>query len=65
MKKNDAPTACMGWMSHMYGTSRTMYCTEFQAEVSPASVNLKIPPYSFEGDNKLIIGVDAPAKGVA
>ena len=32
---------------------------------SPASVNLKIPPYSFEGDNKLVIGVDAPAKGVA
>ncbi|HEV7608014.1 MAG TPA: ubiquinol-cytochrome c reductase iron-sulfur subunit [Steroidobacteraceae bacterium] len=35
-------------------------------EGSPASVNLKIPPYSFEGDNKLIIGVDATsAKGVA
>jgi len=33
---------------------------------SPASVNLKIPPYSFESDTKLIIGVDAtPAKGVA
>ena len=33
---------------------------------SPASVNLKIPPYSFEGDNKLVIGVDATAaKGVA
>src|SRR5215207_1646744 len=33
---------------------------------SPASVNLAIPPYSFEGDNKLVIGVDAePAKGVA
>jgi ubiquinol-cytochrome c reductase iron-sulfur subunit len=33
---------------------------------SPASVNLKVPPYSFEGDNKLIIGVDAgSAKGVA
>ena len=27
--------------------------------------NLKIPPYSFEGDNKLVIGVDTPAKGVA
>jgi len=34
-------------------------------EGSPASVNLKVPPYSFEGDNKLVIGVDAPAKGVA
>ena len=35
-------------------------------EGSPASVNLKIPPYSFEGDKKLIIGVDATAaKGVA
>jgi ubiquinol-cytochrome c reductase iron-sulfur subunit len=31
---------------------------------SPASVNLVIPPYSFEGDNKLIIGVDAE-KGAA
>lgn len=28
-------------------------------EGSPASVNLRIPPYSFEGDNKLVIGVDA------
>jgi Rieske Fe-S protein len=29
-------------------------------------VNLKVPPYSFEGDNKLVIGVDATAaKGVA
>jgi ubiquinol-cytochrome c reductase iron-sulfur subunit len=26
---------------------------------SPASVNLRIPPYSFQGDNKLVIGVDA------
>jgi len=35
-------------------------------EGSPASVNLRIPPYSFESDTKLIIGVDtAPAKGVA
>jgi ubiquinol-cytochrome c reductase iron-sulfur subunit len=32
---------------------------------SPASVNLAIPPYSFEGENKLIIGVDASEKGVA
>jgi ubiquinol-cytochrome c reductase iron-sulfur subunit len=33
---------------------------------SPASVNLRVPPYSFEGDSKLIIGVDADsAKGVA
>jgi ubiquinol-cytochrome c reductase iron-sulfur subunit len=33
---------------------------------SPASVNLEIPPYSFEGDDKLVIGVDAkPAEGVA
>jgi ubiquinol-cytochrome c reductase iron-sulfur subunit len=35
-------------------------------EGSPASVNLRIPPYKFEGDNKLIIGVDStPQKGVA
>ncbi len=26
---------------------------------SPASVNLRIPPYSFPSDNKLVIGVDA------
>jgi ubiquinol-cytochrome c reductase iron-sulfur subunit len=25
---------------------------------SPASLNLEVPPYSFDGDNKLIIGVD-------
>ena len=33
---------------------------------SPASVNLVIPPYSFQGDNKLVIGVDAaPEQGAA
>jgi ubiquinol-cytochrome c reductase iron-sulfur subunit len=32
---------------------------------SPASVNLVVPPYSFESDNKLIIGVDSAAKGAA
>jgi ubiquinol-cytochrome c reductase iron-sulfur subunit len=32
---------------------------------SPASVNLAIPPYSFEVENKLIIGVDPSEKGVA
>jgi ubiquinol-cytochrome c reductase iron-sulfur subunit len=32
---------------------------------SPASVNLVVPPYSFEGDNKLVIGVDSNGKGVA
>jgi ubiquinol-cytochrome c reductase iron-sulfur subunit len=35
-------------------------------EGSPASVNLRIPPYKFEGDNKLVIGVDSsPEKGAA
>ena len=35
-------------------------------EGSPASVNLRIPPYSFKGDSQLVIGVDAQAeKGVA
>jgi ubiquinol-cytochrome c reductase iron-sulfur subunit len=35
-------------------------------EGSPASVNLRIPPYSFKGDTQLVIGVDAQAeKGVA
>ena len=32
---------------------------------SPASVNLVVPPYSFEGDDKLIIGVDTATKGAA
>jgi ubiquinol-cytochrome c reductase iron-sulfur subunit len=32
---------------------------------SPASVNLVVPPYSFEGDDKLIIGVDTANKGAA
>lgn len=33
---------------------------------SPASVNLRIPPYKFESDTKLIIGVDStPEKGAA
>jgi ubiquinol-cytochrome c reductase iron-sulfur subunit len=33
---------------------------------SPASVNLRIPPYSFPSENKLVIGVDATTdKGVA
>jgi ubiquinol-cytochrome c reductase iron-sulfur subunit len=32
---------------------------------SPASVNLRIPPYSFKGDDTLVIGVDAKDKGVA
>jgi len=32
---------------------------------SPASVNLKIPPYSFQGDTKLVIGVDPADKGNA
>ena len=27
----------------------------------PASANLEVPPYSFEGDNVLVIGVDAEA----
>ena len=27
----------------------------------PASANLVVPPYSFEGDNVLVIGVDAEA----
>jgi ubiquinol-cytochrome c reductase iron-sulfur subunit len=32
---------------------------------SPASVNLVIPPYSFDGDNKLIVGVDPAEQGAA
>jgi len=32
---------------------------------SPASVNLRVPPYSFKGDNTLVIGLDSKDKGVA
>jgi len=33
---------------------------------SPASVNLRVPPYAFEGEQTLVIGVDAAdAKGAA
>jgi ubiquinol-cytochrome c reductase iron-sulfur subunit len=33
---------------------------------SPASVNLRVPPYSFAGEQTLVIGVDAPdQKGAA
>lgn len=34
-------------------------------EGSPASVNLRVPPYSFSGDNTLVIGQDSKDKGVA
>jgi ubiquinol-cytochrome c reductase iron-sulfur subunit len=32
---------------------------------SPASVNLVIPPYSFDGENRLIVGVDPAQQGAA
>jgi ubiquinol-cytochrome c reductase iron-sulfur subunit len=32
---------------------------------SPASVNLRIPPYMFKNDNTLVIGQDGGAQGVA
>jgi ubiquinol-cytochrome c reductase iron-sulfur subunit len=32
---------------------------------SPASLNLKIPPYSFPSEDKLVIGVDPADKGNA
>jgi ubiquinol-cytochrome c reductase iron-sulfur subunit len=34
-------------------------------EGSPASVNLTIPPYSFQGDNLLVVGVDPAEQGAA
>lgn len=34
-------------------------------EGSPASVNLRIPPYSFSGEGLLVVGVDSAAEGVA
>jgi ubiquinol-cytochrome c reductase iron-sulfur subunit len=32
---------------------------------SPASVNLRVPPYTIEGDTRLVIGIDANEKGAA
>jgi ubiquinol-cytochrome c reductase iron-sulfur subunit len=32
---------------------------------SPASVNLRIPPYSFPSSLKLVVGVDETHKGAA
>jgi ubiquinol-cytochrome c reductase iron-sulfur subunit len=34
-------------------------------EGSPASVNLRVPPYSFPDDARLVIGTDEPQEGVA
>jgi len=32
---------------------------------SPASVNLRVPPYSFTDESRLVIGVDEPVQGAA
>jgi Rieske Fe-S protein len=33
---------------------------------SPASINLRVPPYAYEGEQTLVIGVDSVApKGAA
>ncbi len=32
---------------------------------SPASVNLRVPPYAFQGESKLVVGLDEAAQGVA
>jgi ubiquinol-cytochrome c reductase iron-sulfur subunit len=34
-------------------------------EGSPASVNLRVPPYSFADDARLVIGAEEPQAGVA
>jgi ubiquinol-cytochrome c reductase iron-sulfur subunit len=50
-----------GFFCPCHGSKFDMAGRVFQG--SPASVNLEIPPYSFEGDGKLVIGVDT--KGAA
>jgi len=53
-----------GFLCPCHGSTFDLAGRVFQG--SPASVNLRIPPYSFQGDNKLVIGVDAaPEKGAA
>ena len=45
-----------GFFCPCHGSRFDMAGRVFQG--SPASVNLRIPPYAFEGDSKLVIGVD-------
>jgi ubiquinol-cytochrome c reductase iron-sulfur subunit len=50
-----------GWQCPCHGSRFDLAGRVFDG--SPASVNLRVPPYSFPGDRKLVIGVDE--KGTA
>jgi len=50
-----------GWLCPCHGSRFDLAGRVFEG--SPASVNLRVPPYSFPSDRKLVIGVDE--KGTA
>jgi ubiquinol-cytochrome c reductase iron-sulfur subunit len=52
-----------GFFCPCHGSRFDMAGRVFQG--SPASVNLRVPPYAFEGDSKLVIGVDQAPQRVA
>lgn len=45
-----------GWLCPCHGSRFDLAGRVFEG--SPASVNLKVPPYAFDGPRKLVIGVD-------
>jgi len=46
-----------GWLCPCHGSRFDLAGRVFEG--SPASVNLRVPPYAFAGPHKLVIGVDA------
>lgn len=52
-----------GFFCPCHGSRFDMAGRVFQG--SPASVNLRIPPYAFDGDAKLVIGLDEAGQRVA
>jgi ubiquinol-cytochrome c reductase iron-sulfur subunit len=50
-----------GWLCPCHGSRFDLAGRVFDG--SPASVNLRVPPYSFPSDQKLVVGVDE--KGTA
>jgi ubiquinol-cytochrome c reductase iron-sulfur subunit len=52
-----------GWLCPCHGSRFDLAGRVFDG--SPASTNLRIPPYAFPSDNALMIGVDTVAKGAA
>ncbi len=52
-----------GWLCPCHGSRFDLAGRVFDG--SPASVNLRIPPYSFPTETRLIVGVDEKEKGAA